>query len=233
MKSGSLIILFIALVLVSCGGGKKNNPTPVLPPVKASLTFPAQNAVCTTGTIVSPTESSITFTWNASDNTASYEFNLKNLLSSVTSTQTTSDTKLTLTLARNTPYSWYIVSKSDKTVTTAQSDTWKFYNSGPGVVTYAPYPAEINSPSFGQMISAVSGAINLSWTGSAVDNSTIANYDIYFGTSATPPLFKSNVSDSFLNGVTVTSGTTYYWKVITRDISGNTSDSGLYQFIVN
>jgi len=232
MKSGPIIITFIAFVLVSCGG-KKNNPAPTpADPVKAILTAPAQNEVCTTGTVVSTTQSSIIFTWTASDNTSGYELNLKNLLTSATTTQATSDTKLTLTLARNTPYSWYIVSKSNKTTTTAQSDTWKFYNSGPGVVTYAPYPAEINSPSFGQSVSAVAGAVSLAWTGSAVDKSTIVNYDIYFGANATPPLFKSKITDSFLNGVTVISGATYYWKVITRDISGNTSDSGLYQFRV-
>ena len=213
MRKTALYITIICL-LMGCGGGKKNNPTPVLSPVKAVLTAPAQNAVCTTGTIVSGTQSSILFTWNASANTDSYDLVLKNLLTSISTTQSTGQTQLTITLLRNTPYSWYIVSKSTKTTTTAQSDTWKFYNSGPGVVTYAPYPAEINSPTFGQSVTANAGTVDLTWTGSAVDSSTIANYDVYFGTTATPPLFKSNVTDSFVNGVSVTSGTTYYWKVV-------------------
>lgn len=235
MKRELLIILLISFVLVSCGGSKKNNPIPppVPAPTAAALTFPAQNAVCTTGSIISASQSSITFTWNTSDNTESYDLTLKNLLTSITTTQNTTDSKLTLTLARNTPYSWYIVSKSSKTTATTQSDTWKFYNSGPGAVTYAPYPADITSPTFGQAITATAGAIILTWTGSAVDNSTIVNYDVYFGTTATPAIFKSTVTDSFVNGVTVASGNTYYWKVITRDVNGNTSDSGLYQFRVN
>jgi hypothetical protein len=227
-----IIIAFITFVLAGCGG-KKNNPTPILPPVKASLTFPAQNAVCTTGTIISTTQSSIIFTWNASDNTTGYDLVLKNLLTSTTTTQSATDAKLTISLARNTPYSWYIVSKSNKTSATAQSDTWKFYNSGPGGVTYAPYPAELTSPGFGQAITAVAGTVNITWTGSAVDNSTILNYDVYFGTATTPAIFKSSVTDSFVNGVSVTSGNTYYWKVVTRDVNGNTSDSGISQFRVN
>jgi hypothetical protein len=230
MKSGPVIITCIAFILVSCGGGKKDNPMPA--PAKVILTSPAQNELCTTGAVVSATQSSITFIWSASDHTSGYVLNLKNLLTSFTTTQATSDTRLTLTLARNTPYSWYVVSKSDQTTATAQSDSWKFYNSGPGVITYAPYPAEIKSPSFGQAVTAAAGTVNLTWTGSAVDNSTIVNYDIYFGTGATPLLLKGKVTDSFLNGVMVISGTTYYWKVITRDNSGNTSDSGLSQFRV-
>jgi hypothetical protein len=230
MRKAALYIVVICL-LMGCGG-KKNNPTPPLSPAKAILTAPTENAVCTTGTVISGTQSTITFTWNASSNTDSYDLVLKNLLTSATTTQSSSQTQLAVTLLRNTPYSWYIVSKSTKTATTAQSDTWKFYNSGPGVVTYAPYPADITSPTFGQSVAATSGTVNLTWTGSAVDNSTIINYDVYFGTSSTPALFKSAVTDSFVDGVSVTSGTTYYWKVITQDVNGNTSDSGVFQFSV-
>jgi len=226
-----LLAIPLLFMLMACGG-KKNNPVPIPDPSKAALSFPAQNAVCTTGTIISASQSSITFTWTAADNTSSYELNIKNLLTSATTTQSTADTKLTVTLLRNTPYAWYITSKSNKTTATAQSDTWKFYNSGPGVVTYAPYPAEVTSPTFGQAL-ATTASVNLTWKGSAVDNTTIANYDVYFGTTTTPPVFKSAITDSFVNGVSVASGKTYYWKVITRDINGNTSDSGLYQFSVN
>ena len=231
MRRGMLLIT-VLFILAGCGG-KKNNPAPVLAPVAAILTAPAQNAVCTTGTIISDTQSSITFTWNPAANASSYQLVLKNLLTSITTTQNTDQTQITVTLLRNTPYSWYIVSESAKTTETAQSDAWKFYNSGPGVVTYAPYPAEITSPTFGQAVTAVSGTVNLTWQGSAVDNSTIVNYDVYFGTTTTPAILKSTITDSFVNNVTVTSGTTYYWRVITRDVNGNTSDSGLFQFSVN
>ncbi|ASU34331.1 hypothetical protein [Mucilaginibacter xinganensis] len=224
-----LLVIPLLFLLIACGG-KKNNPVPN--PTMAALTLPTQNAVCTTGTIISNTQSSITFMWNAADNANSYDLYIKNLLTAATSTQTTTDTKLTVILSRNTPYSWYIISKSNRTTVTAQSATWKFYNSGPGVVTYAPYPAEITSPTYGQSIASTTGAINLTWTGSAIDNNTITNYDVYFGTTKTPAIFKNAISDSFVNGVSVISGTTYYWRVITRDVNGNTSDSGLYQFAV-
>jgi hypothetical protein len=225
-------ILFIALILV-LQGCKKNNPSPAVSPAKAVLAAPSQNAVCTTGTIISATQSSIVFTWDASANTTSYDLVLKNLLTSATTTQNTTANQLTVTLARNTPYSWYIVSKSTKTATTAQSDTWKFYNAGPGVITYAPFPAEIISPTFGQSVTASSGTINLTWKGSSVNPGTITSYDVYFGPTNNPPMVNNAITDSFVNGVAVTSKTTYYWKVITWDMDGNSSDSGLYQFTVN
>jgi hypothetical protein len=200
-------------------------------PVKAVLTAPAQNGVCITGTVISGTQSSVTFLWNASDYTDSYDLVLKNLLTLTTTTQSTTNTQLSITLARNTPYSWYIVSKSTKIATTAQSDTWKFYNSGSGVVTYAPFPADPSAPTYGQVVTTAT--VNLSWKGSAVDNNTIANYDVYFGTTTNPAILKSTITDTFVNNVNLASKTTYYWKVITRDINGNTSDSGLYQFSTN
>jgi len=227
-------ILFIATIIVlqGCGGSKKNNPSPANTPGKAILTAPAQNAVCTTGTIISDAESSILFTWKASANTNSYDLVLKNLLTSVTTTQSTTATQLTMTLARNTPYEWHIVSKSQGGATT-QSDAWRFYNAGLGIITYAPFPAEITSPAFGQNVTASSGTIDLTWKGSSVNPGTITGYNVYFGSTNNPPVLKNGVTDSFLNGVAVTSKATYYWKVITWDIDGNSSDSGLFQFTVN
>jgi hypothetical protein len=232
MKKG-WFMLSLVLILLSCGSSKKNNPVPVLPPVAAVLSAPAQNAVCITGTVVSGTQSSVQFSWAASANTDSYDLVLKNLLTSASTTQSTATAGLTVTLNQNTPYAWYIMSKSGKTSTTAESDTWKFYNSGPGVVTYPPYPAEITSPTYGQKVSASAGTVNLTWTGSSVASGTIVNYDVYFGTTTIPAILKSDVTGSFLNNVSITSGITYYWKVITRDNAGNTSDSGVYQFTVN
>ena len=236
----ALLSISVILVLMGCGG-KSNNPAPAgtgtntsaPAPVAASLTSPAQNAVCTTGTVLSPTTSSITFTWAASANTDSYELDLKNLLTGATTSQSTSQTQLAITLSRNTPYSWYIVSQSAKTTATAQSDVWKFYNAGLGIVTYAPFPAAITAPTFGQSVTAMTGTVNLTWTGSSVNPNTIASYDVYFGTTASLAKLASAITNSFLNNVTVVSGATYYWKVITTDVNGNTSDSGLYQFTVN
>jgi hypothetical protein len=220
-----LLFLLVITCIFAC---HKDDPKS---PEKAVLTFPAQNALCTSGSVLSATQSSIVFTWNAAANTDSYELDIKNLLTNTTTTQNVTTNQATVTLLRNTPYSWFVISKSNSVAVTVQSDSWKFYNSGLGIVSYSPFPATITSPTFGQSVTATAGTVNLTWTGSDVDND-IATYDVYFGTTTTPA-FKSNVTTAFLNSVSVTSGTTYYWKVITKDTQGNTSDSGIYQFTVN
>lgn len=207
-------------------GCKKDKPKPL--PAKAILVFPLKDEACNTGISISATESTVTFKWNAAANTYSYELNLKNLESGVKTSHTTTQIQLELPILKNTPYSWYVVSKSAQVPDIAESAVWKFYNSGPGVTIHAPFPAEIISPAYGQNISSASGKIALTWKGSDVDGD-IAGYDVYFGTSNMPSLLK-NTKDSALQDIQVTPNTTYYWKVITIDSKGFKSDSGLYQF---
>jgi hypothetical protein len=202
------------------------------PPTKAILSLPLNNEACISGTIISPTQSSILFKWTTSKNAESYDLTIKNLESSITTTQTSTTTELTVTLARNMPYSWFVTAKSSKIATTAVSDTWKFYNAGEALGTFAPFPAEIVTPKMAERVNPTAGKITLDWIGSDVDND-ISNYDIYLGTTATPTLLKSNQVDSMLPDVAVNASTTYYWKVITRDSKGNTSDSGVYIFYTN
>jgi hypothetical protein len=224
-----LLVISMAFILIGCGG-KKNNPTPP-GPSKATLSSPAQNAVCTNGTVLTDSTSSISFKWSTPANTDSYELYIKNLLTGVMTTQSTNATQLSVILSRNTPYSWYVISKSSQSNTTAQTDAWKFYNAGKGAVTYAPFPAEITSPTYGQNVTPTAGKLTVTWIGSSVNPGTIVNYDVYLGTAKTPPLLKGAVTNSSLI-VDVTPVTAYYWKVITRDFAGNTSDSGVFQFKV-
>jgi hypothetical protein len=223
-----LLLCFLSLAVLGC----KKNKKPIDPPTKAVLSLPNKDEACTSGTIISPTQSSILFKWNASLNTDSYELTIKNLETGTSTTQTTSALELAVTLSRNTPYSWFVTSKSTKIATTAPSDIWKFYNAGEAQTAFAPFPAEMVTPSLGQHISPTGGKITLQWNGNDVDND-IVNYDVYLGTTSSPALLKSNQTTSTLADVAVNAGTTYYWKVISRDSKGNTSDSGVSIFYTN
>jgi hypothetical protein len=224
------LIVAFSLSILACGGNKKNSPAP--DPGKANLVFPEQNMVCTTGGIVSSTQSTVTLSWSEAQNTDSYELKLKNLLTGATSTETTTSTKFTATLLRNTPYSWYVASKSESSTKIVLSDTWKFYNSGAAIISHPPFPAEVVAPGFAQNTPSVGGMVRLSWTGSDADGD-ILNYDIYFGASTSPALLKSSITDTFLNNVAVVSGTVYYWKIVSNDSQGNSSTSALFQFKVD
>lgn len=229
-----LVCFMVFFVITGClkhkqtpdnGGGGTTTKIPG----KATLLTPAQNSICISGTGTSTTESMVTFTWTATANTDAYDIVYKNLLLGTSITQTVTAATATVSLLRNTPYSWYISSKTYDSSTTTQSDTWKFYNSGAGIVSYAPFPAEIIDPAYGQLINA--SVVNLHWKGTSVDNN-IVGYNVYLGTTTTPPVFKPLLTDDFINAVPVNRNTTYYWHVVTVDANGNYSDSGLYQFTV-
>ena len=228
------VTISLLCLITSCGGGgKSNNPTPAIPPSAAILAFPNQDAVCISGDVISASQSTVQFKWNPASNTDSYMLTYKNLLTGSVSTQSTTQTQLGVVLLRNTPYSWFVTSIAKSISTTASSDTWKFYNSGAGVVTYPPFPADNLYPATGQFITVpASGTITLSWMGSDPDND-ITNYDIYFGTTPVPPLLKSANIGTTLSNVLVSSATTYYFQIVTRDSNNNTSASDIIQFNTN
>jgi len=222
----NLYILTIILLLLSCEKDPKS-------PERTVLVFPANNQVCTGGTVISATESSINFRWNKSANTDMYELNIKNLETNAISTYTSNTNQLAVALLRGTPFSWYVVSKSAKVAEEAQSEIWKFYNEGVGLASHPPFPAEDLKPSYNQNVVAYGGVINLSWKGSDPDND-LAKYEVYLGTTENPPkLTNGSTTNMFLNNVTVNSGKIYYWKVVSIDLLGNSSETVVSRFKVN
>ena len=70
----------------------------------------------------------------------------------------------------------------------------------------------------------VSVTTMLSWSAASMATS----YDVYFGTSATPP-FAVNMSGTSYSPGTLVSDTTYYWQIVARNSSG-TSPSAIWSF---
>jgi fibronectin type 3 domain-containing protein len=223
-------LLILTSLVIGCKKSE-SGPGSGHPPGAAALLTPANNEICTTGTVVSDSVSNISFTWNGGQDADSYTITVKNLLTQVLTTKDVSGTEATVGLSRNTPYSWHVTSKESKNSSSTDSEVWKFYNAGSGIVTYAPFPAEIVAPVLGQIITTANGKINLSWKGS-VASGTLVGYNVFFGPSNDPAIFKANVTDNFLNDITVSANTTYYWHITTIDSNGNSSDSGLYNFFI-
>ena len=230
MKNTLLIIcLFFLQYGCSSDGTGNNDPDSAnRDPDIANLIFPYESSLCNEGTNVTPTQSTVLFEWEASSNTDSYTINLKNLSNGDISSNQTSATEIPIVLNRATPYEWFIISESNTVGATAQSEIWQFYNAAEGIQTYAPFPAEIISPLMAETITTTLNEITLDWNGSDVDDD-IVGYNIYFDTASIPEIFQSNLIESNLN-VSITTNTIYYWKIITKDSQGNSSDSGVYQF---
>lgn len=226
MKRNVFLLVVTLLSLWSCGGDDDHGPAPGA----AQLIFPGKNSECISGISISPTESSITFSWEASENTDSYRLRITNLNSGDFDEYSTNVTSLAVTLLKGEPYSWSVTSLAGGTSQTTQSEVWNFYNAGEGITSYAPFPAAVVYPQMGTVALASGGNITLYWDGADVDDD-ISGYDVYFDT-VNPPVTIVGTSigaESFqVSGVAA--ATVYYWRVITRDGEGNTSASDIFQF---
>ncbi|WP_299800803.1 hypothetical protein [uncultured Maribacter sp.] len=227
-----------SLLVLSCGGGSDNeNPVdPVVPtvidPDAATLVFPEDNTECNEGVINTndETKSTVNFQWSASENTDSYEVKVKNLETGSITTATSITNQKEVSINRGTPYEWYVVSLANGTSSTATSETWTFYNQGQGIENYAPFPAVAINPQRGSTVSSANSTITLEWSASDVDDD-IVSYEVLFDTAETPITSLGDTTESSIE-VIITTGTTYYWKVITKDAFDNTSNSELFEFRV-
>jgi hypothetical protein len=225
--------LLSAAALLSCGGGDSTPepPPPVVitPPSAAALIFPDNNAECNEGTVLNENQSAVTFRWTDAENADTYEVNLRNLSNNNTTKTNANNNSAEITLLRGTPYEWFVVSNANGTNVTATSPSWKFYNQGAGVENYAPFPAEAISPARGATVAAT-GTVTLEWTGSDVDDD-IADFELFLGTDAAALTSIGTTAESTLDA-TISAGTIYYWRVLSRDSQGNSSQSEIFEFRV-
>ncbi|WP_224485178.1 hypothetical protein [Robertkochia aurantiaca] len=231
-----ILLLFLANTLAFCGGdsgGEEPTPeTPTIPPAAATLTAPANNELCVSGTTVNAELSEVAFSWEPSEHTDSYDLEITNLNSGVLSVYNSTTPGNTASLVKGEPYEWKVVSKQTNSNDEAISETWKFYLEGSGETNYAPFPAEIVSPAPGTSVNPSGGIVQLAWKGSDVDNTEL-RYDIYLDTNDQPStLIAENLTIEDFEVTDLTSGTTYFWKVVSKDAQNNTSNSLISSFKV-
>jgi hypothetical protein len=115
-----------------------------------------------------------------------------------------------------------------------------WYNANPShiVETTAFTPLPPHTPKYSAPVngSAVSGtSVTLKWYGGPWAH----NYDIYFGTSPTPPRVAANVNlgpsattSTFQKFVAsnLAPGTTYYWKVVSKTMANVTASGAVWSF---
>jgi len=233
------ILPFIAISLfISCGGGGGDDtpppppPPPAVPdPAAANLVFPEDNTECNISEVLSETQSTVTFMWEASENTDTYEVNIRNLNSNTTIMTTTANTEAPITIERGTPYEWFVVSSANGTNVTASSTMFRFFNEGPGIENYAPFPADAVNPARGANLDASTTMVTLEWSSGDIDDDII-DFEVFFGTESVPTTSLGSTAANTADA-TVASGQTYFWRVISRDDHGNSSQSEIFQFRVN
>lgn len=219
----ALFIAILLLLQVSCSSSDDSGSIGGA----VSLIFPENNSECTEGAVVNNDHSTITFQWQSTQ-AESYEVFVKNLTTNLTANTTFTANEGPITLERGTAYEWYVVAKAGGEEN-GKSDTWRFYNAGVGTENYAPFPAVAVNPQRGQSVNATSN-VNLQWQGNDVDGD-ITGYEVFFGTSEQTLTGIGSTAQSSMSA-NVVSGQTYYWRVVTRDGAGNTSQSELFDFRV-
>lgn len=232
-------LIFSACLLIicsSCGGGGDDGggepePIPIAAPEAATLIFPENNTECNISEVLSETQSIVPFEWNASENTDTYQLLITNLNTNfpVTAPIVTVP-EANVTLERGTPYEWQVVSRANGTNETATSATFRFFNEGPGIENYAPFPASASNPNPGTNLDSSTTTVTLEWTANDIDND-ITGFDVFLGTDAASLELLSNTTTASAE-TPVSSGTTYFWRVITRDGANNSSQSEVFQFRV-
>ena len=220
-----LALLILSLLVIACK--KKESPKS---PQAALLTFPLQNSECTTGVNLNATTSRVEFTWMAAKHTDTYELRVTNTATNITQTVSTSDLHAQLPLQKGAPYSWSVVSRNDETQDIATSASWQFYNAGFSV-SYAPFPARVVQPESGsRVIRDINNEVELQWFGADVDGDLVG-YEVYYDNVSPPAVLVASPSVSVQRiKVNAAINTTYFWKVISLDSEGNTSDSGIFTF---
>ncbi len=123
------------------------------------------------------------------------------------------------TMQYTTFYYWRIVVWDNHNSST-NGPLWNFITESPG--NQPPYVPSNPSPSDGFLGALIN--TTLSWSGGDPDGDPVI-YDIYFGTSSSPPKVKSNQSETSYDPDVLEYVTVYYWKIVAWD-NQNASSSG-------
>ena len=235
MKYYHYILGLLVLLTISCSKADDTSEPEVLNPTSPSLVYPANNEPCLDAVSLNDTQSQIAFQWNASENVNNYTLVITNLNTNETQELPVTSSPYTATLAKAEPFSWKVVANGAVGSTPAESDRWKFYLAGNSETNYAPFPAELISPQAASTVSANNDSeITLIWLATDVD-SDLATYTLFMdSTDASTEITQIGYEQGNMEyNVEVINGETYYWRVVSLDQTGNTSDSGTYGFRVN
>lgn len=85
------------------------------------------------------------------------------------------------------------------------------------------------NPSPANNATDVSISTSLSWTCSDPDQDPVT-YDVYFGTSSSPPLMTSNITTTTFSLASLITNKTYYWKIVAKDDHGHSVPSDVWSF---
>lgn len=228
-------LVSIMVIAASCSGSSSDgDDSPPPPPPNSApssvsqLVFPSSDLLCIDNTVA--------FQWGAATDADGDPITYKLVvatnrpLSEIVEQRTVSQTTVTISLQAETAYYWRVTAMDDQGAESVPSSTFAFYTEGEAISNYAPFTAALNAPDNEGTVTA--GTVNLSWIGGDANPADTLSYDLYFGETDDPILFREDLAEDNFD-VTTVAGTTYYWKVDTIDDQGAKTIGQIWTFSTN
>lgn len=125
------------------------------------------------------------------------------------------------TMTISTRYYWKVVAR-DATGGQTTGPIWSFTTRANGAPSTPSNPSPANN--------ATSVALNPALSWSSTDDEPGLKFDVYFGTSTTPPLVASDITTNTYNPGPLSFSTQYRWKIVARDAQGLTATGSVWSF---
>ena len=99
-----------------------------------------------------------------------------------------------------------------------------------GLVTYIATPNIPSNPSPAHQAGNIPINADLSWTGGDPDAGDTVTYDVYFGTTATPPQVSNDQPGTTYDPGVLNYDTKYYWQIVATNNHGVSIQSPVWEF---
>ena len=221
MKKFILLIIFISF---QCSKDK------ILEPDSVFLISPNNQDNCSSSTILDESKSQVDFNWTEGLNADQYEIIVENQSNNLQTKKTSLENNISIILERGINYSWWVISRSNKSSITATSLIWQFYLEGPSILEHIPFSAVLLDPeNEEEIILNDQNKYILKWSGNDLDDD-IDYYSLYLGNSISEVnIFENNIKNQQIE-LNLLKQKTYYWKILTVDSKGNASSSQIFSF---
>ena len=219
------------LLIIGCSKDSIPDPSPVV------LLAPINGDNCETAIPINLTESKVNFSWIKSENTDKYELIIKNMAKNKTYINELNDSDTEneniyydVLLLNGDTYSWYVISKSINSSVSTKSDVWQFYLEGNVEPNYIPQPSNLIYPENESTLSLDnSDLIQFTWSSKDLDTN-IDYYHFYLGLEIDNLTKIGEEIKETSYEQKLETNKTYYWKVVTFDTQGNSSNSSTNKF---
>jgi len=143
---------------------------------------------------------------------------------SVSQNQASTSYKPPQDLVTSTQYFWKIVAKDSQSHSTT-GHIWLFTTVAPS--NQPPHSPSAPSPA-DQSTNQPTG-VDISWSCFDPENDPLT-YDVYFGTSSSPPLVQSEQSGKSYDPGSLNNSTLYFWKIVAKDNQSHSTTGPIWRF---